>query len=84
MACYEITFKESAKKEIRSLPKKEIIRVVTKAENLSKHPRPKDCTKLAKDKFRIRQGDYRIIYNVNDREKKVTVFKVRHRREAYR
>lgn len=83
MNCYNVSIKERAKKEIRAFPKKDIVRIIAKIKHLSRLPRPTDCVKLAKGEFRIRQGDYRILYSVNDNEKKVTVFKVRHRREVY-
>ncbi|MFH1505071.1 MAG: type II toxin-antitoxin system RelE/ParE family toxin [Candidatus Omnitrophota bacterium] len=84
MNYYNVRIKERAKKEIRGLPKKDIARIIDKIKHLAKLPRPTDCVKLGKDEFRVRQGNYRILYSIDDAEKKVIIFKVRHRREAYR
>ena len=84
MVSYNIAFKESAKKEIRSLDKKEIKRIFVQIKKLSNNPRPIKCKKLDEGQFRIRQGNYRIIYEVFDKIKKISIVKVRHRKEVYR
>ena len=84
MASYNIVFKEKAKKEIRSLGKKEIKRIFVQIKKLSNNPRPIKCKKLDEGQFRIRQGNYRIIYEVFDKIKKISIVKVRHRKEVYR
>ena len=84
MASYNIVLKESAKKEIRSLGKKEIEKIFIQIKKLSNNPRPIKCKKLNKGQFRIRQGNYRIIYEVFDEIKKISIVKVRHRKEVYR
>lgn len=59
--------------------------MVMRIESLAQDPRPAGCEKLsAEDKYRIRQGDYRVVYQVEDDTREVTVFKIGHRREVYR
>jgi mRNA interferase RelE/StbE len=85
VASYSVIIKRSAAKEIEDLPKKERAAVVAKIRALAEDPRPRGCDKLAgDDKYRIRHGVYRILYEVNDDAIVVTVVRVRHRREAYR
>lgn len=85
MENYKIYFKKSALKELKTLPKKELQRILTKIEELKNEPRPASCRKLSgQEKYRIRQGNYRIIYSIEDHELIVWVVKVAHRREAYR
>ena len=84
MDFYNIVFKESAKKEIRVLNKKEIKKIFMRIKNLSNNPRPVKCKKLDKGQYRIWQGNYRIIYEVFDKIKKISIIKVRHRKEVYR
>jgi mRNA interferase RelE/StbE len=59
-------------------------RIVAKIETLSNNPRPDGCKKLHGDIYRVRVGDYRIVYQVRDRELLVLVIRVGHRREVYR
>ena len=84
MGSYNISLKESAKKEIGSLEKKEIKRILDRIKDLATNPRPVNSKKLAEDQYRVRQGDYRIIYEVFDDIKKIAIVKVRHRKEVYR
>ena len=84
MGFYNISLKESAKKEIGSLEKKEIKRILDRIKDLATNPRPVNSKKLAEDQYRVRQGDYRIIYEVFDDIKKIAIVKVRHRKEVYR
>ena len=84
MDSYNIVFKESAKKEIRALDKKEIKKIFIRIKDLSNDPRPIKCKKLDEGQYRIRQGNYRIIYEIFDKIKKILIVKVRHRKEVYR
>ena len=84
MDSYNIVFKESAKKEIRSLEKKELKRIMDQIKDLAIIPRPVNCKKLSEGQYRIRQGDYRIVYEIFDDIKKISIVKVRNRKEAYR
>ena len=85
MAGYRILIKPSAVREIDALPKKERQRIARRIQSLSDQPRPQGCEKLSgEDKYRIRQGDYRIVYSISDQDLTVIVVKVGHRREVYR
>ncbi len=84
MASYKIVIKKSAAKEIENIDRKDRIRIVEKIQSLSVDPRPQGSKKLsAQEKFRIRQGNYRILYQIIDEELVVSVVKVGHRREVY-
>jgi len=85
MGEYKIFFKESVEKDLRSIPKKDLKKILTRIEALAKEPRPQGYEKLSsQDKYRIRQGTYRIIYSIQDQELTVWVVKVRHRKDVYR
>jgi mRNA interferase RelE/StbE len=87
VAKYDILIKPSATKEIESLgTKQDRQRIVARIRVLSSDPRPPGCEKLAgqTDRYRVRQGRYRIVYSVDDAEDIVTVFRVGHRKEVYR
>ena len=85
MAKYKIEIKRSALKEIHSLPKKNLKRVLAKIESLAENPRPFDSQKLSsQEKYRVRVGDYRILYSIEDNILIVFIVKVAHRREVYR
>lgn len=85
MANYKIEIKKSASKEIAALPKSILVRVVELIGGLSENPRPGGCKKLSGDeKYRIRVGDYRILYAIEEEIITVYVVKVGHRRDVYR
>ena len=86
MAEYEITFTRSARRELEALDPEMINRIFPKIENLSGNPRPRNCIKLqgSKSLWRMRVGNYRIIYSINDHTKLVDIITIRHRREAYK
>lgn len=85
MASYRLLIKPSAAKELEGLPRKDRGRVVARMQRLSDQPRPPGCEKLTgHDLFRVRQGKYRILYEVQDQDLVVTVFKIGHRRDVYR
>jgi len=85
MAEYKIFFKESVEKDFRSIPKKDLKKILTRIEALAQEPRPQGYEKLSgQEKYRIRQGTYRIIYSIQDQELTVWVVKVRHRKDVYR
>ena len=85
MANYRLQIKPSAAKEIEALPKKDRRRVVAKIQGLATDPRPSGCEKLSgEDLYRVRQGNYRILYSVHDTDLLVLVIKIGHRREVYR
>jgi mRNA interferase RelE/StbE len=85
VASYRIEVKRSASREIADLPKADCGRVVEKVRALASEPRPHGSEKLGgAEKYRIRQGDYRILYEIDDASKTVTVVKVGNRKEVYR
>ena len=85
MASYRLLIKPSAVKELEALPRKDRQRVVSRIQGLARTPRPPGCEKLSgSDRYRIRQGDYRIIYSIEDVELVVLVVRVGHRRDVYR
>jgi len=86
MASYEVIFKRSAEKDLRDLSKGTIKRVLTRIEELQRDPRPRQSSKLtgAEQLYRVRVGVYRIIYAVDDDEREITIYYVRHRRNVYR
>ena len=85
MAKYEISVKNSAIKELENIPKKELQKLVKKIQALSEEPRPQGSQKLShKEQYRIRQGDYRAIYSIDDDNLYVYIVKVGHRKEIYR
>lgn len=85
MARCSIRITRSAAKEIEVLPLKDRRRIITKIEGLSRDPRPPGCEKLSgEEKYRLRQGDYRILYEIVDTELVVTVVRVGNRRDVYR
>ena len=85
MVEYTILFNRSAEKELDSLEKILIKRIVPKIDGLAQDPRPRGCRKIVGEKnlWRIRIGDYRVIYVINDAEHTISVTGVRHRSKAY-
>ena len=85
MASYELVFKRSVAKDLRDLPKKDVARVLQRIRALAEDPRPPGCEKLSGlERYRIRQGDYRIVYEIQDSRLVVLVVKVGHRKDVYR
>lgn len=85
MERYELRVKPSVAKDLRTLPKADVRRILERIEALREDPRPSGSEKLsAQDLYRVRQGRYRILYRVADRELIVEVVKVGHRRDVYR
>jgi len=69
MAEYEIYFKESVEKDFRTIPKKDLRKIIRRIEALSEDPRPSGHEKLTgQERYRVRQGLYRIIYSIQDKE----------------
>ena len=79
MARYELVIKQSVVKDLRSIPKQHRQRILTKIELLADEPRPPGSEKLSgQERYRIRQGSYRILYVIEDQRLVVTVIKVGH------
>lgn len=85
MANYSIVLTRSAAKELEAVPLKDRQRIVRRIGALAADARPPGAEKLSgDDKYRIRQGDYRILYEIEDDRLVVTVVRVGNRREVYR
>lgn len=85
MVLYRVLFRESVWKDLKSIPKKELHRILDRISALGEVPRPPGAEKLTgEDRYRIRQGRYRIIYSIQDQDLTVWVVKVGHRKEVYR
>jgi mRNA interferase RelE/StbE len=85
MAAYKLSFKKSVQKDLDSIPKKDLKRILRRIESLSEDPRPHGCEKLTgQERYRLRQGRYRIVYSIQDDELTVWVVKVTHRKHIYR
>ena len=85
MAKYKISIKKSAVKELKDIPKKELRKIIKHIQSLAQNPRPQGSQKLSgQGRFRIRQGDYRIVYSIEDKGSIIDIVKIGHRREIYR
>lgn len=85
MASFELRFKQSVAKDLRSIPNKDVARILKRIEGLTRNPRPHGVEKLsAQDLYRIRQGIYGIVYEIKDDELIIFVVKIGHRRDVYR
>jgi mRNA interferase RelE/StbE len=85
MAVYSIFLKDSVRKDLDSIPNIHLKRILERIGSLAENPRPVGCEKLSgQEKYRVRQGDYRIIYSIQDTQLTVWVVKVGNRREVYR
>ena len=85
MPKYKVYLKSSAEKELYKLDSKLIRLILNKVEFLSFNPRARGAIKLKGNiSYRYRVGDYRIVYEVDDRRKTITVFRIRHRKDVYR
>jgi mRNA interferase RelE/StbE len=85
VAGYSLLIKPSALKELEAIPPKDRRRIVRRIEGLAVDPRPPGCEKLSGlEQYRVRQGDYRVIYSVDDEARTAVIVKVGHRRDVYR
>lgn len=85
MAEYKVYFRESVEKDLRIIPKKDVIKILRRIELLTAEPRPSGCEKLSgREKYRLRQGRYRIVYSIQDTQLTVWIVKVSHRKDIYR
>jgi mRNA interferase RelE/StbE len=86
VASYKLSIKPSAGKELEAVGSKaDRTRIVAKIAALASNPRPHGSEKLAgyDDRYRIRQGNYRVVYEIDDDANEVTIYKIGHRREVY-
>ena len=85
MASYRLLIKASAVKELEAVSPKDRRRIAFKIQHLASEPRPPGAEKLSgQEKYRLRQGNYRMLYSVNDAQLAVTIVKIGHRRDVYR
>ena len=85
MASYKIKFKQSVKSDLRKLSKVDIVKILDRIRELVADPGPRQSRKLSgQNKYRLRQGKYRILYEIRDRLLLITIVKVGHRKSIYR
>jgi mRNA interferase RelE/StbE len=85
MAAYKIFFKKSVGKDFVGIPKKDLQKIIKLIGSLADNPRPPDCEKLTgRDRYRVRQGGYRIVYSIQDNELTVWIIAVAYRKDVYR
>jgi mRNA interferase RelE/StbE len=85
MEKYRITFKKSVAKDLRVIPKNDIKKILSKIDTLAVNPRGEGCIKLSgQENYRVRQGLYRIVYEIKDDVLVVNVVKVAHRTQVYK
>jgi len=86
MDCFEIRWRASTKKDLRKIPSQEVAQIVVAVEELAREPFPHGCEKLSGSEhtYRIRVGDYRVVYEVLAESRLVEVQRARHRKDVYR
>jgi mRNA interferase RelE/StbE len=85
MAAYSIFFRSSVEGDLARIPKRDLARIMERILTLADCPRPRGCEKLSgQERYRVRQGIYRIVYSIQDEELTVWVVKVGHRGGVYR
>ena len=82
---YSIRFKSSVKKDLRSIQKQDLLRILKALEGLAKDPRPSNAKPLTgRDAWRLRIGQYRAVYTINEQEITIEIIKIGHRKNVYR
>lgn len=85
MGRYRVVFRKSVARDMRRIPNRDLRRILATIDSLSEDPRPAGVEKLSElERYRVRQGDYRIIYEIEDADVIIIVVKVGHRRDVYR
>ena len=86
MPAYQVIFARSARQELEELPRRVAERILARIETLAENPRPRGCRKLqgSSQLWRVRVGEYRVIYAIDDNKHTVDIVVIRHRSEAYR
>jgi len=83
MALFDLEFASSIRKDLKKIHKKEVIKILSEIQNLTEDPRPANCKKLTNEElYRIRIGNYRVIYEIFDERLIVHVVKVGHRKDV--
>ena len=82
---YKVEVIPSAQKDMDNLEKRFFEQIKDKINSLKSNPRPSNCLKLtAEEGYRIRSGDYRILYRIDDKNKAIYIYRIKHRKESYR
>ena len=85
MESYRLLFKRSVTKDLRAIPQAAVARLLERIQGLAAEPRPPGCEKLsAQERYRVRVGRYRIVYEIRDRDLVVLIVKVADRKDVYR
>ena len=85
MAAYKVYFRASVEKDFASIPRSDLKKILQRIKTLSDNLRPLGCEKLTgQERYRVRQGRYRIVYSIHDDELTVWIVKVGHRKDIYR
>ncbi|MFN2266871.1 MAG: type II toxin-antitoxin system RelE/ParE family toxin [Desulfonatronovibrio sp.] len=85
MAEYSIFFRKSVEKDLSNIPKKHAGRILSRIKSLVNDPRPPGCEKLTgQERYRLRQGRYRIVYSIQDNELTIWIVTIGHRKDIYR
>ena len=85
MESYKIVFKKSVSKDFKKIPKKDAVRILKVIQSLADDPHPPQSKKLSgQERYRLRQGSYRVLYSIEDEKLVITVVKVGNRRDVYR
>jgi mRNA interferase RelE/StbE len=85
MAAYKVFFRKSVEKDFSIIPKKDLRKILQRIDMLADDPRPSGCEKLTgQERYRIRQGKYRIVYSIQDNKLTIWIVKVGHRSNIYR
>jgi mRNA interferase RelE/StbE len=82
---YNVLLESRAERDLKKLPREIRARILPRILDLKQNPRPVGIKKLSRQEeyYRLRVGDWRVVYEIDDRQKKVNIFRIRHRREAY-
>ena len=86
MASYKVIWYKATRSDFKSIPKDFVERILKAGDALSSNPRPQQSLKMEGEegKYRLRVGDYRLVYHIDDKDKTVLIWRVRHRKEVYR
>ena len=85
MGKYKVFIRASASRELAAIPKKSLQKIVDRILTLEENPRPVGCEKLSvQERYRLRQGNYRIVYSIQDKEQSIHIVRIGHRKEVYR
>jgi len=85
MDAYRVLFRRSVEKDLSDIPKKDVKKILNRIKSLEGNPRPPGCEKLTgQERYRLRQGRYRIVYSIQDEELTIWIVTVGHRKNIYR